>query len=165
MPAIQNTLAKRLWRYQKDGRIFSRTVKLKKRRTQTIQRLLGKCARNMYQKDFQDDLKAPVNNEARPAKLAPAAFNFYYGINTAKTNDPATIKRAAYGFGSGATTIGLDPRTMRLSPFNTELMNLMNYVEKILMKDPDWKAAMKGRQLNSCSAKMYYWFVSEGGKR
>jgi hypothetical protein len=164
MPAIENTLSKRLWRYQKDGVIFTRRIKLGKSGTKTLERMLGKCARKMYQQDFQDHLKAPVNNEARSAKLAPAAFNFYYGINTENTEDPTTVNRAAYGLGSGATSIGLDPRTMRLNPFNTELMNLRDRIHKILIKDPTWKAAMKGKSLNSCSAKMYYWIVNEAGK-
>lgn len=164
MPAIKNTVARRLNRWQKSGKIYTRKIKLPEKKAKTLERLMGKCARKMYADDFQDDLKAPVNNGAGAAKLAPAAFNFYYGANMGKTGDPKTVRRAAYGFGSGATSIGLDPRTMRLNPFFTELLDLTQRMEKLLRMDPQWKKALGKNTLNSCAAKAYYWTKNEAGK-
>jgi hypothetical protein len=164
MPGIKNTVARRLNRWQKSGKIYTRKIKQTKKKAKYMECLMGKCARRLYDYHFQDDLKAPVNNDAGAAKLAPAAFNFYYGANMAKTKDPKTVNRAAYAFGSGATSIGLDPRTMRLRPFFSDLLDLMRRLEKLIRKDPHWDKALGKNALNSCAAKAYYWTKNEAGK-
>jgi hypothetical protein len=154
MKPLNASMARKLLRYQNQGKIFSTNLG---KQTDTVEKLLGKCARMIFTKHFQDDLKAPVNNVPRSAKLAPAAFNVYFGANTSKTNNPNTVKRAAYAFGSGATSIGLDPRTMRLNPLFPDLIKLAKKATEIVNRDPHRRKAMGGKVYNACSVKIYYW--------
>jgi hypothetical protein len=159
----KKTMNKRLSRARANGSIFSRHLTVSTSKKRTLKSLLTKCARHIYHNNFDDDLKAPVNCEATSAKLAPAAFNVYYGENKESTNDPNTVMRAAYGFGSGATSIGLDPRTMRLYPFFPDLIKLKKQVTTLVKSDPAWKHAMAGREFDSCSLKVYYWTQRPAG--
>ncbi|KAL3912798.1 MAG: hypothetical protein SGARI_000969 [Bacillariaceae sp.] len=117
---------------------------------------------------MRDDLKAPLGCPAIPAKLAPAALNLYLAENVGVTKDPNTIMRAAYAFGSGVTSIGLNPETMRLLPFFPDLIALKKHVTEVVHDNAEWKAQMKGKQFNVCSIKVYYWLVrvnEKGEKR
>jgi hypothetical protein len=161
---LQKTRNKRLSRARGEGQLFSKRLTLEPSKKRTVKRLLRNCARHIYNNNFADDLKAPVNCEAKSARLAPAAFNIYFGANKETTNDPHTVRRAAYGFGSGARSIGLDPRTMRLYPFFPDLLKLKQHVlTEMVVKDPAWKHAMGGRDFDSCSLKVYYWTQRPAG--
>jgi hypothetical protein len=162
MKPLNASMARKLLRYQSQGKLLSRNLG---KQSNSMEILLGKCARMIFNHHFQDDLKAPVNNEARSAKLAPAAFNVYFGANTSETDNPNTVKRAAYAFGSGATSIGLDPRTMRLNPLFPDLIELAKKATEIVNRDPLWRKAMGGKVYNACSVKIYYWTRRDNAQR
>ena len=161
---IKPSAVKKLKRYLDSGTLFSRSLG---RQGPAIEKLLGRCARKVRADLFQDDLKAPLGCEAKPAKIVPSAFNVYVGENVEKTKDPATIIRAAYAFGSGVASIGLNPKTMRLYPFWPDLVTLANHVTKVIHSRQEWKDQMQGQRFNVCSIKIYYWVtrVSTNGEK
>ena len=69
--------------------------------------------------------------------------------------------RAACAVGSGAQSIGLDPRTNQLRPFFPELVDLMRCVTKSVREKTCWKNA----HFNFVSVKQHCTFYNENGKR
>ncbi len=69
MPAIKNTVTRRLNRWQRSGKIYTRKIKLPKKQAKILERLMGKCARRLHDYGFQDDLKALVNNDVLGVKM------------------------------------------------------------------------------------------------
>ena len=126
-----------------------------------LQRLLKKCACGIYKDNFEDDLKAPNSNKPASALLARTSFNIYFGTNVAVKDN--TILRAAYGAGSGGSSIGLNPKTMRVYPFFPDLTELMNFATRMLQDDPDWGDIMEVHPFNFCNVKVYYPYRNADG--
>ena len=105
----------------------------------------------------QDDLKCPMWqwNDAKPALLSVPAFNIYFGANVAKTRN--TLERPAYGFGTGSSTIGLNPRTMRINPIFPTMAKFMAKITDVMEKQrPEWKDSLDKFPINFCGFKAYF---------
>ena len=100
---------------------------------------------------------------AQPAMFSPASLNLYFGDNIKKNN--TTLERTSYGLGSGATSIGLNPDTMKVHPMPPELVILRNEVTKVLTKDnKEWKTQLEQHPFNNCAIKIYYSYRNRNGK-
>ena len=133
----KQTYYQRAHENRKTGKLFSRKVGYTRLPNgRTISRLLPVCAKLVWKK-AQDDLKAPMNNNAQPAMFSPASLNLYFGQNLKKTG--STLFRTACGTGSGETSIGLNPNTMKIHCIFPELASLAREVTKVLLsKDSTW---------------------------
>jgi hypothetical protein len=113
---------------------------------------------------FRDDMKAPLNNKAKPASVSAASTNVYFGTNTAIDKARGLIKRTAYAVGSGVRSIGLDQTTMKLNCIFPQMVDLMNMAYNAVMLDDRFKDTMKDKYFNFCSVKIYYSFKNARGK-
>jgi hypothetical protein len=118
----------------------------------------------LWNRFYQDDLKAPLNNQPKMASVSKASMNFYFGKNLAANKQDATIQRTAYAVGSGTSSIGLDPSTMRVHGIFAELSELMELAHHVVKKDPVFAPTMVGHQFNFCSVKLYFAYETECGK-
>ena len=148
-----NRNRKRISRYHQERKLHSRLVRTKGRRRR-LKELLHDCAKQIKDNYFIDDLKAPMNNKAKPAFFSKPSVNIYFGNN--QKENGLVVSRASCGFGSGKASIGLDPRTMRIhSPFGKSL-DLTDLVTRAVKEEKAWAERMKGRCFNCCSIKVHY---------
>ena len=147
---------------RKAGKLFSRKIGYTRLPNgRTISRLLPVCAKLVWSK-AQDDLKAPMNNEANPAMFSPASLNLYFGQNTKAEGQ--TLRRTAYGTGSGATSIGLNPETMKIHHIFPQLASLVREVTKVLVsKDSAWARHLEEHPFNFVGIKIYYTYRKQDG--
>ena len=143
----------RLKRFQEAGILHSQLVRYP-RENKTIMRLLSLVTKRVYEHYFHDDLKAPMNNGAKSAFFSKTSLNVYFGKNQA--TDKQTVDRAAYGQGSGVLSIGINPNTIRIYPFFSELSLLEERVRTLVNQNTVWRAAMMGRDFNSVLVKVYF---------
>lgn len=157
----KKTLTQRMFQWRKRGKFHSTKVSYTKTHRK-ITRYLPRITKRAWE-DAKDDLKAPMGCKPKPAMFQPASLNIYYGMNlAAKTQD---IQRAAYGTGSGATSIGLNPKTMRINPFFSDLTVLVNEVSKLLKsKNPRWKEWLEKYPFNFVGVKVYYSYRRPNGE-
>ena len=102
-----------------------------------------------------DQLKAPMGNNAQWAMFSPASFNIYYGMNL--PSELPDLQRAAYGTGSGQTSIGLEPTTTKIHAFFPDLCRLTEGVTAVLMnKNALWKQSLEENPFNFVGVKVYY---------
>ena len=119
---------------QYDGRLF--TLKLQfgdkyrndRRRYRT---LVSRVFRHIVRNCITDNMKAPNANEAKSSLLSNASYNFYFGLDVAQTLD-GNIVRTAYATGSGASSIGMDPRYAIIHPFTIEMLELRNMIQELV---------------------------------
>ena len=112
---------------------------------------------------FHDDLRASMGNKAGSSCFTPAAFNAYKGMNL-KLNKDGTIERTAYATGSGATTIGLNPRTMKHLLMTPNDHRVMKTILKIATAfNPEWGKRIEKHPPNHCSLKGYWPYWNEDG--
>ena len=98
-------------------------------------------------------------NDAHSAMLAKAAFNIFFGCNVGvvEERDNTTMKRPAYGFGSGSNTIGLNPRTLRINPIFPLMSTMIHHITKVVKtKLPEWVPVLNETPFNFCDMKAYY---------
>ena len=113
---------------------------------------LADCARIIRESYMTDDLKAPLGNPAKPAMISKPANNFYFGLNI--SSGGSFVNRAAYAVGSGVSTIGLNPLTMKVHPFFPRLLHLHSAVTNHVRTKTRWK----GASFAHCAVKVYYTF-------
>lgn len=82
---------------------------------------------------FHDIIKAPMGNAGKPSFITDVSHNIYFGWNI-NLNSDKTVTRAAYGTGSGASSIGIDPRKATINPIFPELANLLRIVENMVIQ-------------------------------
>ena len=94
-------------------------------------------------------------NDAKPALLSTPAFNIYFGTNSSKNH--TTLKRPAYGFGTGSSTIGLNPRTMRIHPIFPTMATVITKITDVVAKQrPEWRDSLEKFPINFCGFKAYF---------
>ncbi len=152
----------------------------------TIKRNIKELALQCW-KHARDDLKCPMAqwNNADSALLSRPAFNIYFGANVG-TDEPksllddcdsneddespprlvskpkknygfATVNRPAYGFGTGTSSIGLNPRTMRINPIFPVMTKIMHHVAKVVMLlRPEWTNSLIRYPINFVGVKGYF---------
>lgn len=121
-----------------------------------IKRLLKAAAKEVYDHHFEDHLKCPSGtHHASSAKMSYPSFDVYFGKNSGQERNDATVDRFAYGTGTGANTIGLDPQTVR---YNKWLPVFDRLLEKLPNVSEDVRA-----QFNVVSVKVYYG-ITRGGR-
>ena len=114
---------------------------------------------------FHDDLRAAMGNKPGSACFTPAAFNAYKGLNI-QTNEDGTIERTAYATGSGATSIGLNPRTMKHLMMTPNDLTLVDAVVQLASEySPEWGERIKKDPPNHVSLKGYWPYTDKHGKR
>ena len=150
----------RICRYKRMGLLFSRFVDYPNR--ERIKRLLYTAAKKIWDVYYQDDLKSPNSCAAAPASISKPSMNFYFGVNV-KDNGVAMV-RTAYGVGSGTSSIGLNPCTMKVNCAFPELVHLMTWATAIVKQDRDWMWPMWNKSFNFCSVKLYYAYQNANGK-
>ena len=80
----------------------------------TLNKYLRKCCIVIHNKYFHDDLKAPLHNDAKPAKVSRASFNAYFGIN--KKSKIVRWKELHVALGQAAQALGwILKQNMRVS--------------------------------------------------
>jgi hypothetical protein len=163
---------KNAWRNpKKHGRLHSTKVAFSRHKhSRSVKRLLPKLANYVWKHCFEDDLKAPGNNPPKPALTSKPAFNIYLGTNVPKTpEEEATrmgVKRTSYGLGSGASSIGLNPETMRIYAVTDEALKLMEYVTKIVQDASEhWSELLTQTPFNFIGVKIYFTTVGPDGKK
>lgn len=108
----------------------------------------------------KDELKAPYDTNCKPASISKPSNNYYFGQDLQKSDDTNNVQRAAYAVGSGTSSIGLDPRDIRINGFFPKLIDLMKAVSKVVRQESDWKHAY----FNFVSVKVYYNFKDKNGR-
>jgi hypothetical protein len=145
----------------KHGRLHSTNVPYSTHKSyRSIKKLLPELASYVWKECSEDDLKAAANNKPKPALTSKPAFNIYLGRDLPKEEherDKQGVKRAAYGLGSGANSIGLDPETMKLYPMNALAMKLMEKITPIIKgADPTWNESLEQTPFNFLGVKLYF---------
>lgn len=133
-----------------------------------IKELLPQMAQHVWKNCGDDDLKSPNSDRPKPAKLSKPAFNVYFGTDVTPTVEEANkqgVKRTAYGMGSGTSSIGLNPETMRIYPIDAQLQELMDLItEVVAAKSAEWKAVLECDPFNFVGVKIYFSCRDEKGK-
>ena len=106
------------------------SVKFRHSRDTKITALARKCVKILRKDQFTDDLKAPFGSNCKPAMTSKPSVNHHFGQNMDESKNEGTAMRAAHAVGSGAQSIGLDPRTNQLRPFFPELVDSMRCVTR-----------------------------------
>ena len=163
-------LNSRISTHRKNGNFRSKRVAYSKiKGASAIQALLPIVTRECW-KDSEDVLKAPHCNKARSAYFSKAATNQYYGwdlpITAEEQNGDSTIrKRTAYGVGSGAASIGLDPRYTKIHKPSKNLALLTIAVSKAIAKSSTrWAKMLHDNPINNVALKWYMAYQRESGK-
>ena len=106
--------------------------------------------------DLKDVLKAPTGCAAKPAFFQPSATNHYVGANLGR-NEDGHLMRPAYGSGSGATSIGLDPRHQRIHAMTPTAWKLCCKVtEAVMLARPELAERLESNPFNHVAHKGYY---------
>ena len=150
-----NNYYQRKKRFKDNFLLYSDFVTTKTDR-RTIKKVLYRIAWLIWYNYIHDDLKAPLNNKAKPAFFSKPAVNFYIALNKQRT--ATGVRVASYSFGKGRGSIGLDPRTMKIQPVFEELLHALDIVNKEIKRHPRWLQQMKGHAFDSCAGKIYYSF-------
>jgi hypothetical protein len=156
----QGTSRSRLCRERKKNGFFSKKI-FYKTDERTIAPLLRKCAWIIWNHYFYDDLKAPMHNPAKSAIASAPSFNIYFGDNLEKKDD--VLLRTAYATGSGTSSIGLNPETMRFYACFPELQELKAKISALTLKDESWQRALNNQPFNFVSVKIYWTFRDKNG--
>ena len=151
-----STSRNRMNRFQKKEDLFSKRIFYPK--DGGIPKALKDCADTIRKVYLRDNLKAPMWNPARPELTSRPSVNLYFGQNFDCTDEG--MIRAAYAVGSGTSSIGLDPSTMRIDPFFPRLIDLVRQVTVVVRRETVWRNAW----FNLVSVKIYYSFRDENGK-
>ena len=147
--------------FRRKGEFFSGKVAWSQKWPR-IRKLLPYCIGHTW-RHGHDDLKSPMNNDAKPAYTSPAAVNFYNGDDRDLLPN-GNSNRYSCGMGSGATTIGLYQPTMLINAMYPQLRELMDLVTKAMSeKDPLYAKMLKKHPFNVVSIKAYYWYLNENG--
>ena len=160
MVSTPSVYRKRISRYRQCNILFSRFIDYPNKRG--IKAKVYSACKKIWECYFQDDLKSPQGNPAVPASITKPSMNFYFGINLEVHDE--TIVRTAYGVGSGTSSIGLNPRTLKIHSAFTELVHLMAWATALVKMDKDWMWVMWQKSFNFCSVKIYYAFKDAKGK-
>jgi hypothetical protein len=147
-------------RYLHSGNFKSNFVKWAS--LQQAKRLLYVCSKVIWENYYQDDLKAPFNNQPKMASVSKASMNFYFGRNLEQNE--GLICRTAYAVGSGASSIGLNPLSMKVHVIFPEMAQLMALARDVVMNNTEFAATLRGMQFNFCSVKMYFSYSDKKGK-
>ena len=159
--ACKKTLTQRMYEWRKKGKFHSTKVSYTKTHRK-ITRYLSRVTIRAW-KDATDDLKAPMNNAAKPAMFQPASLNIYYGRNL-PSNMPF-LQRTSYGTGSGSISIGLNPKTMKIHSFTSDITILANEVSNLLKgKNKIWKQKLEEHPFNFVGVKVYYSYRRKNGE-
>ena len=166
----KNRLNSRMAWHRKMGVFHSRKVAYSKTSgCSEIKRLLPIVTAECWS-DSEDILKAPHCNSARPHYFSKAPTNQYYGWNipiAPEGHDAASefVLRTAYGVGSGATSIGLDPRNAKILEPSNNLVLLTNAVTKAVAASSDrWAEMLRENPFNNVALKWYMAYLRESGK-
>jgi hypothetical protein len=154
------TKQNRIGNYVRSGEFKSGKLRWKSRRK--ARKILGICSKQIWENYYEDNLKAPLNNPAKPASISKASMNFYFGTNKEVKGD--LVLRTAYAVGSGVTSIGLDPSTMKVHALFPEMSELMGMAHEAVMTNPKVAHTMQDKYFNFCSVKIYFSFRDEKGK-
>ena len=149
VPATKQELAnnrQRVCRMRKKGKLYSRFIKYK-RNNRKIFRLLHKVTTEILLKHMKDDLKAPYGNRAAPAFFSRPATNVYFAANKEERKDAMVV--AAYGNGTGQSSIGLHPKTHKTHPFFGSMLDLVDAVTELVRKHPRYGPMMEGLAFDS----------------
>jgi len=112
-----------------------------------IEQLPKEATKQVLTDHFEDHLKLPGGSgKAHSAKTAHPSFNIYFGRNAGEERN-GVVERCAHGTGTGTSTIGLDPHTMR---FN----HCLPAFDRILDKIPGVKKEEK-KAVTVASAKLH----------
>ena len=118
---------------------------------------MRRCCITTFNTHYKDDMKASFSNDAKPAKVSKASFNAYFGKNLRLSKNEKKMLRAAHATGTGASSIGLDPTTMRTHSIFPDLDHLMRLVQKKVRASTRYKQVV----FNFVSVKIYYEVPSE----
>jgi hypothetical protein len=66
--------------------------------------------------------------------------------------------------GSGASSIGLNPSTMKVHPLFVELSELMEMANAVVRKNELFAHTLEGHEFNFCSVKIYFAYRNEKGE-
>jgi hypothetical protein len=134
-PLSKEGMKSRKKRAKRDGKLHSSFLLWKTEQDRrNAQNLLYQICFLIWAVFYQDDLKAPLNNRAKPASISRASTNFYFGMNCNRIGDK--VVRTSYAMGSGQRTIGLDPSTTRLFQMIDEMWGLVALVNKAVANKP-----------------------------
>lgn len=110
--------------------LFSGNIRIpESNKRRTFNNKLRQTVKYIVQHCMEDNMKAPMNNPAKSALLSKASFNIYFSPNKDKIDESEdAVVRTAYSFGTGASSIGLDPnyaKIRHLFPTMAELCNIV----------------------------------------
>ena len=117
---------------------------------------LRKSANIILEKYWEDNIKAPNVCEGKPALISKTSFDIYFGDNVGRTEDGRFVMRTAYGLGSGASSIGLDPRTVKVNQMFVELSSLRWLMKKLVEEHYNKLNETFCCDFNHVSVKIYY---------
>ena len=135
-------------------RLHSNFIRNKQCDNQHFKHLLHLVALAIYNVYLKDSLKAPMGNPAAPALFSKPAVNVYFAQNQEDCGED--MKVASYGFGKGLGSIGLNPETLQIHGFFSELLSLTKFVSNEVNNNKRWKKQMQGRSFDTVSVKLYY---------
>jgi hypothetical protein len=160
---LLGTAWRRVDRARKLGDFFSCMLHWKEQRQDRAIRRLFKSLlkRSVYRivhHHIYDNMKAPLGNKAKPALFGPSSFDIYFGDNVRKKEEytETTTERTAYATGSGASSIGLDPRYARVQHLFPELSKVRDIVQKTVQHHYRSQSKTFDREFNHVSVKLYF---------
>jgi hypothetical protein len=157
---VSNTIRQRALAHKRAGTFKSGKEEWDNR--DTAKKVLLICSKIVWDKYYQDDLKAPLGNPAKPASISPASMNFYFGTNVSKAEE--WIERTAYAVGTGTYSIGLNPITRKVHSIFHEMSQLMALVNSVVRKKPSLACLFTPTQyFNHCSVKIYFTYRDLNG--
>ena len=152
----------RIHRHRASGSLHSKRIPYDKDK-RTIHGILKRCVKTINEGYVQDDTKAPLGNNAKPAFLSKPSVNIYFGCNTKKGTKSNSVFRTAYAVGSGTSSIGLDPETMRIYPAFPDLLKLLKEATRLVKShSAEWREIMKDIEFNFGNIKIYYSYYQNG---
>ena len=102
----------------------------------------------------------PLNNQRCLNILRPAVLRQYYGANVDVINESNHfIKRYTYGYGSGTSSVGIDPYNFVTRKMTKEMEYIGTELHEILLKNHKFlnlESADLSQKFNHCTVIMYY---------
>ena len=163
-PHHDNNNYKRIQRARtnKKWKLRSRLIKYDRTNKKYYNDLRAACIR-IWRDCCEDLLKAPGSCPVNPAWTSKPSFNVYLGQDL--DDQGQTVLRTAYAVGSGASSIGLDPKALKIYSIqkHREVQVLLDHANRFL-KDEYKGPNMENKFFNFVSVKIYLTFRDKNGK-
>jgi hypothetical protein len=162
--------SQRQYEARSKGKFHSKNIPLRARDRKQALRFAHRGIAVIFNNLMKDDLKYATNYPSAPVKSAyftQASTNVYMGANLNKSedNEEVIVLRTAYGTGTGATSIGLNPATVRNNPIPPPIWGLVEICTRAAsVRNEEWARTLETYPINNVTGKFYYSYLNKDGK-